>query len=212
MILALVLVGDQFIEEAIPYIKKYVGMGWNIEILTNKPQVFGKLENTTTHLYENKIFSYFQKILFPLKITEKYKSGVLYMDSSVLLQIPDEFILNFKECDDFLYYGTWPMTESFKCLETDPYFKYLIEFFNREGVNTQEYLLPIIEWIYYIPYNQDKIYNLIFDTERIKPVFEFTSIMCGSKYVGIGSGEGLGLSYVLDKNGIKTKKFQNLIF
>lgn len=212
MILALVLVGDQFIEEATPHIKKYTDMGWNIEILTNKPHAFSGFENTTTHLYENKIFSYFEKILFPLKLSEKYKSGILYMDSSVLLQIQNDFILNLKECDDFLCYGTWPMVESFKNIEGDPYFKYLIEFFNREGFNSQEGILPIIEWIYYIPYNQDKIHNLIFDVERIKPVFEFTSLMCTSKYIGIGSGEGLGLSYVLHKNGVKIKKFQNLIF
>ena len=212
MILALVLVGDEYIKEALPHIKKFIDKGWDIEILTNQLGVFDGFEKTTTYFYENKIFSYFEKILFPLKISEKYKSGVLYMDSSILEQIQDEFILNLDECDYFTYYGTWPMGQSFKDLENDVYFKYLIEFFNREGFKDYQTLIPIIEWIYYIPYNQDKIHNLIFDTERIKPVFEFTSLMYSSKYVGIGNGEGLGLSYVLLKNKVKIKRFQNLFF
>jgi len=212
MILALVLVGNEYIEEAKPHINRYIESGWKVEILTDQPQKFKEFLNIELHIYNRKIFSYFEKILFPLQIIKKYGAGVLYIDSSLLQSIPDWFLNTFENTEDFLYYNTWMSGKTFKNIENDPYFENLIKFFKYENFNNYGELLTILEWIYYIPYNQSKIENLIHDAERIKPIFEYTSIFYKSKFNGIGNGEGLGLSYILFKNSITINKFNNLIF
>ena len=212
MILVLVLVGDEYIEEAKPHINRYIESGWKVEILTDQPQKFKEFLNIELHVYNRKIFSYFEKILFPLQIIKKHGDGVLYIDSSLLQSVPDWFLDTFKHTEDFLYYDTWTSGKTFKSLENDPYFENLIKFFKHENFNNYNELLTILEWIYYIPYNESKIDNLIYDAERIKPIFEYTSIFYKSKFNGIGNGEGLGLSYILFKNSITINKFNNLVF
>jgi hypothetical protein len=212
MILVLVLVGDEYIEEAKPHINRYIEKGWKIEVLTDQPQKFKNFLNIELHIYNRKIFSYFEKILFPLQIIKKYGDGVLYIDSSILQLIPDSFLETFEPRQDFLYYNTWPNGKRFENIENDPYFENLIKFFKYENFNNYGELLNILEWIYYIPYNKNKINDLIYDTERIKPIFEYTSIFYKTKFNGIGNGEGLGLSYILFKNSIKINKFNNLVF
>ena len=135
MILVLVLVGDEYIEEAKPHINRYIESGWKVEILTDQPQKFKEFLNIELHIYNRKIFSYFEKILFPLQIIKKYGDGVLYIDSSLLQSIPDWFLNTFENTEDFLYYNTWVSGKTLKNLENDPYFENLIKFFKYENFN-----------------------------------------------------------------------------
>lgn len=214
MILTLVLVGDEHITDARPFIRMFSSKGWTIEILTDQP---GKLkgigyDNINLHQYNNKIFSYFEKILFPIQISQKYKSGVLYVDSSLLFAVPKSFIESFNESNSFLYYKNWPNGETFKDYKDDVYFGNIIDYFVMEKVENYEDLITILEWIYYIPYNEDKVEQLIYDVERIKPIFEYSSVIFKPHYSGIGNAEGLALSYVLNKNLISVDKFSNFEF
>lgn len=211
MILSLVLVGDEYIKEGKPYINKFLRFGWTIEILTDQPEKFETYVSmgVTTYYYNKKIFSYFDKLIFPIQISEKYKSGVVYIDSLTLSLIPKNFIETFNGGDDFLYYNTWPKGETFKEYKNDVYFTILVDYFNRRNETEYDDIITILEWIYYIPYS-DKNNQLLYDLEEIQPIFEYSTVIYKPHYNGIGNGEGLGLSYCLMKNSIPIHKFKNL--
>ena len=57
------------------------------------------------------------------------------------------------------------------------------------------------EGVYYYPH-LDKTDSVLYDIECMKPIFEYMSIIKSHPYSGIGNGEGLALSYCLNKNNI----------
>jgi hypothetical protein len=202
MILSLVSVGEKYIDHCLPHVERFKNSGWEVHILTDNPNRFSGCE---VKLYENKIFSYFDKILFTLRLSEKFKEGVLFVDSDWIHNISDEFISTFKGSDKFLYYDNWPNGETFKDYIKDPYFFNQQRFWEKNNF-IYDNLITILEWVFYIPHTT-KISDIIYDLEHIKPVFEYNSVMVDAGYSGIGNGEGLGLSYSLHKNNIKIKKF-----
>ena len=214
MILTLVLVGDEHINDARPFIRMFSSKGWIVEILTDQPEKLKGIgyDDIILHQYNEKIFSYFDKLIFPIQISQKHKSGVLYIDSSLLFATPKSFIESFKDCDSFLYYKNWPNGETLKDYKDDVYFSKIIDYFVVENFKKYEELKTILEWIYYIPYDKDKVDQLLYDLERIKPIFEYTSVIFKPHYNGIGNAEGLALSYVLNKNLIPIDKFSDFEF
>jgi hypothetical protein len=69
----------------------------------------------------------------------------------------------------------------------------------------------ISEEIFYIP-NLSNIGQIIYDVERLRPVFEYQSLISISTnkyYPNIGNAEGLALSIALKKNGQKIIRFKN---
>lgn len=214
MILTLVLVGDEHINDARPYIRLFSSKGWIVEILTDQPEKLKGIgyDNINLHQYNEKIFSYFNKLIFPIQISKKYKSGVLYIDSSLLFATPKTFIESFKNTDSFLYYKNWPNGEKLNDYKDDIYFSKIIDYFIAENVEKYEDLITILEWIYYIPYYENKVDQLLYDIEKIKPIFEYTSVIFKPHYNGIGNAEGLALSYILNKNLIPLDKFTNFEF
>lgn len=206
MILSVVSVGDFYIDNCLPYLDKFKNKGYDIKILTDKPEKFIGYE---TQLYENKIFSYFDKLLFPLRLIEKYKTDVLYIDSDWFQNVPDNFINSFNGSDKVLYYENWEKKIFGNCFN-DFYWKDLVFYFNLYQIEYMHIILPM-EWIFYYP-KMDNISNIIYDIEKIKPIFDWISTVVSSQYTGNGNGEGLGLSYVLDKNEIKMDKFNLTLF
>jgi hypothetical protein len=201
MILSIVSVGDFYIDSCLPHLDKFKNKGYDIKILTDKPEKFIGYD---TQLYENKIFSYFDKLLFPLRLIEKYQTEVLYVDSDWIKNVPDYFIDSFNGFDEVLYYDNWKDV-TFSSYVNDYYWKDLIYYFNLNKIEYNHLILPL-EWILYYP-KIENISNVIYDIEKIKPIFDWISTVVPSQYMGNGNGEGLGLSYVLDKNKIKMNKF-----
>ncbi len=211
MILVIVAVNDEYTNISKSCINRFIDNNWIVKVLTNQPEKFHNLINVEIYEYNKKIFNFFDKILFPLQISEKYEEGVLYIDADLLCKISDDFILNFKPSNEFLYYDTWPDGETFEYYKTNGYFRALVEFLNTENTYDYNHLTAILEWIYYFPYSK-KINNLIYDAERIKCVFEYMSILTYTGYKGIGNGEGIGISYILTNNNIKINKFEQMPF
>ena len=206
MILSVVSVGDFYIDSCLPYLQKFKDKGYDIKILTDKPEKFIGYE---TKLYENKIFSYFDKLIFSLRLVEKYKTDVLFIDSDWFENVNDNFINSFKGSTDILCYQNWEK-EIFENYINEFYWEHLRFYFNLYQIECRHLKIPI-EWIFYFP-NMDKVSNILYDLEKIKPIFDWISTVVPSQYNGNGSGEGLGLSHVLDKNKINISKFDRTLF
>lgn len=207
MILAIVAVGKNYIFNAKLYLPKYIENRWDVRILTDEPDAFPGMQ---TYEYTNKVFSYMDKLLFPLRLVEKLKQPVLYIDADWLQFISDELIANFKPTSEVLYYGTWPHGKYFPSIEQE-YFEPLITYFKKTKFIPDKLIL-MIEYLYYFPYINN-ISNVIHDLERIKPIFEYQSIVKRTYfYPNIGNGEGIALSYVLHKNTVPTNLFRSNYF
>ena len=206
MILSIVAVGDFYIDSCKPYLNKFKDKGYDIEILTDQPQ---KFDDYNTHFYENKIFSYFDKLIFSLRLVEKYKTDVLYIDSDWLQYINDNFINSFSGSNNVLYCENWEKEIFGNCLD-DFYWKDLIFYFNLYNIDYKHIILPM-EWMFYYP-KIENVSDLLYDLEKIKPIFDWISTVVSSQYSGNGNGEGLGLSYVLDKNKVNMTKFDKALF
>jgi len=206
MVLSVVAVGEQYINNCLPYLDKFKNNGYDIKILTDKPEKFIGYD---TQLYENKIFSYFDKLLFSLRLVEKYKTDVLYIDSDWIQNVNDVFIKNFNGSNNVLYYDNWE-NDLFINYINDFYWKDLLFYFNLYKIDHFHLKLPL-EWIFYFP-NIDNVSQVLFDLEKIKPIFDWISTVVPSQYNGNGNGEGLGLSHVLDKNNIELIKFNKWLF
>ena len=205
MILALVAIGDKYISNCEPHIKNFINNGWDVHILTSETDEFnlGK-----TYKYQNKIFSYFDKLLFFLRLSEEYDKGVLYVDSDWIQFINSDFPNRFKGSENFLYYGYWP--NGFMNYQDNPYFKHILDYFNMEGITHNE-IPPLLEWIFYIPPIKN-ISNVIYEVEKVKPIFDYMSTVVNAGYFGMGNGEGIGLSYSLYKNNIIPYEFDKTHF
>lgn len=207
MILAIVAVGKNYIFNAKQYLPKYIENGWDVRVLTDEPQSFPGIK---TYEYPNKVFSYMDKLLFPLRLVEKLKQSALYVDADWLQFISDELIVNFKETEEVLYYGNWPHGKYFQSIEQE-YFEPLISYFKKNEFIPDELIL-MIEYLYYFPHINN-ISSVIHDLERIKPVLEYQSIIKKTYfYPNIGNGEGIALSYALHKNNVPTDLFQSKYF
>jgi hypothetical protein len=142
MILSIVSVGDFYIDSCLPHLDKFKNKGYDIKVLTDKPEKFVGYE---TQLYENKIFSYFDKLLFPLRLIEKYNTDILYVDSDWIQNVPDHFINSFNGFDEVLYYDNWKDV-TFNSYVNDYYWKDLIYYFNLNKIEYNHLILPL-EWI-----------------------------------------------------------------
>jgi hypothetical protein len=206
MILAIVAVGDRYIENCLPHLDRFKNYGYQIKILTDNPKSFIGYD---VQLYENKIFSYFDKLIFSLRIVEKYKTDVLYIDADWIQNVNDNFIKEFSGHDNVLYYDDWEYVIFENC-SNDFYWRDLLFYFNLNKISYNHLKLPL-EWMFYFP-NINNISDVLLDIEKIKPIFDWISTVVPSQYTGNGNGEGLGLSHVLDKNNIQLTKFDKILF
>lgn len=206
MILSIVAVGEQYAKICLPHLDRFKKRGYDIKILTDNPNFFTGYD---TQLYENKIFSYFDKLIFSLRLIEKHKTDVLYIDSDWIGNVNDEFIKNFSGDKNVLYYDNWENDLFINYIE-DFYWKDLLFYFNLNKIEYNHLKLPL-EWIFYFP-NINNVSQVLFDLEKIKPIFDWISTVVPSQYIGNGNGEGLGLSHVLDKNKVEFVKFDKTLF
>lgn len=204
-ILTLISVGEKYTNLCKPHIHHFLNNDWDVIVLTDTPNEF---EDCITYEYPNKIFSYFDKLLFPLRISQKEQRGVLFIDADELHKFTHLATENFRNVEDFIVfeYWLWFHNQSLYVWDTfithfDGYFNTIKDYWNRIGYDYSN-LKTIWEGLYYYP-NSDKTNELLMDIESIKPIFEYMSIIGNHPYPGIGNGEGLALSYCLEKNNIK---------
>jgi hypothetical protein len=207
MILAIVAVGEKYRYKVKPHLPKFIQNGWDIRILTDDPHSFPNLK---TYKYPNKVFSYIDKLLFPLRLVEELKESVMYIDADCLDFISDELVQNFKPTNEVLYYGNWPEGKYFSDTDLE-YFEPLVTHFKKIGFDYNK--LPLmIEYLHYFPY-VDNVSDVIYDLERLKPIFEYQSIIKKTYYYpGIGNGEGVALAYTLYKNNVSIDLFSSKYF
>lgn len=207
MILTIVAVGKKYIHKVIPHLSKFTQNGWEIRILSDEPHFF---PNLITYKYPNKVFSFIDKLLFPLRLVEELKQPVLYIDADWFDFISDELILNFEQKNEVLYYGSWPEGKYLGDTNFN-YFEPLLTFFRKNGFEYSQ--LPLmIEYLIYFPYTT-KISDILYDLERVKPIFEYQSILNKTYYYpGIGNGEGVALAYTLHKNNVPIDLFPSKYF
>ena len=207
MILAIVAVGKKYISKVKQHIPKYTQNGWDVRILTDEPDSFFDLK---TYKYSNKVFSFVDKLLFPLRLVEEHKESVLYIDADWFEFISNELILNFKPTNEVLYFGTFSNGKYLSDINSD-YFEPLINYFKKNEFDYNKLLL-MVEYLYQFPYTNN-ISDIIYDLERIKPILEYQSIIKKTYYYpNIGNAEGAALSYVLYKNNIPINLFQSKYF
>jgi len=189
-ILCLVACGDNYT----PYISSSIeklSKKYNLCILTNiSLPLYGVLNH---EIYTSKIFTYFAKITFCIRMALKYKQGVYYCDINKLDELDN---LSAKHDGVFYYLRHWPIAKYFHEMEHIHYWRKLIWFWMDRGYDYNE-LTTIEEHAFYLPYS-DKLNKLEYVVEEIKPIFEFTSLTNDNPYNAIGNGEGLALSYALD--------------
>ncbi len=202
--LAIVAVGRPYVDAANYIIANY-GDEWDIHVLTDHPQrIQGKcqIENHT-----HKVFSYFYKLLFVLRLVESTKCPVTYVDADRLDMFSNDFLKDFSTGTDVKILNYWPEGKEFKPLYSwGPHFKPFVEYCKE---NKLDYDIDTFsEEVFYVPY-VESIEDIIYNVEKIKPVFEYQSIISRSTnpyYPNIGNAEGLALSFVLKMKNLKIVK------
>jgi hypothetical protein len=218
MILTLVLVGENYTsnpDEAIKQIERFKNRGWDVYVLTDKPELF---PNTKTEYYQNKIFSYFDKLLFSLRIAEKTKQNVLYIDHDFGENLTDYFFKNFKETKDYVFFEKWQKWDETnkKYVPWDKFGDYfsvyylpIYLYFKKINFDYNE-LTTIRECYMYFPYD-DNTTRIIYEMEKIKPIFDYMSVVEQSGFSCYGSSEGIALSYIFNLLGITPKLFNKTL-
>ena len=189
-ILCLIAVGDKY-TPYIPLSIKKLLKKYNLCILTSIPlPLYGVLDQ---EIYTSKIFTYFAKLTFCIRMALKHKQGVYYCDINRLEEL-DKLSVN--NDGAFYYLRHWPIAKYFRELEQVQYWRKLIWFWIDRKYDYKR-LTTIEEHAFYLPYS-DKLNKLEYVVEEIKPIFEYTSLTNENPYNAIGNGEGLALSYALD--------------
>ena len=193
-ILCLVACGDKYTPYISPSIEK-LSEKYDLCLLTNKKnRLYGVLDQ---EIYTSKIFSYFDKLLFSVLMALKHKNGVYYCDINKLDELDN---LSVDDDRKFHYIRPWPVADYFYEMKYEDYWYYLVDFWKSKSYDYNN--VPTIEeHAFYLPYT-NKLDQLLYVLEEIKPVFEYTSLSNKHPYKGIGNGEGLALSYALDVVGI----------
>ena len=169
-------------------------------VLTNNIEIFQDVE---TIPYKNKIFSYFDKLLHPLRIVEEYRDDVLYIDADELFN--DNLLYWIKEIGinekSLVYLENWPK-QTLADLDDKRFgiFKDMVSI-NHADIET------IKENFIYFPKSLPST-KLIWELETLKPIFETLTILHDEDKSTIGGGEGVALSYLLKNNNIKIRKLK----
>jgi hypothetical protein len=203
--LALVAVGEKYIEPVNKVVNGFFDR-WDIHVLTDNVGHIPLKCHVKSH--EDKIFSYFEKMLFVLRLVEKYKTGVLYVDVDRVDEFGEELMNKMIDDDNVTIINYWHGTnKNFKGIyDSSNHFKPLIEYCEKNNIDYD--VDTFSEEIFYVPYF-DNISDIIYDVEKLRPVFEYQSLISietNMYYPNVGNAEGLALSISLKKNNRTIKK------
>ena len=184
---------------------KLIPKSYNLVIYTNDTNtVKTKLPSADVREYEESIFKYFDKISLTYKLTEEKKKSILYIDVGRLKEVPNLiWKIDLDTVSNIHYIGNWGSIKSANDLVNhkseyfeDTYWDNILSIFkSKYDLN----LIPtILERVFILPYNK-KMKKFISVFEKLRPLFEHTSVSKRNVYKGIGNGEGLAMGYsILD--------------
>jgi hypothetical protein len=184
---------------------KLIPKSYNLVIYTNDTNtVKTKLPSADVREYEESIFKYFDKISLTYKLTEEKNKSILYIDVGRLKEVPNLiWKIDLDTVSNIHYIGNWGSIKSANDLVNhkseyfeDTYWDNILSIFkSKYDLN----LIPtILERVFILPYNK-KMKKFISVFEKLRPLFEHTSVSKRNVYKGIGNGEGLAMGYsILD--------------
>lgn len=206
--LCTIAVGEKYNKELVKNIKRFNPDLWDIHILTDQPELYSEYKNVFK--YENKIFSYFDKLLFVARTVEAKGKGVVWVDADKIYLLDDQFLTYNHDYEHLTIYSRnrW-----------DPYFiedsftggwSVVREYFKYLDVDYRS-IPNIWEEVWYLNYD-NIIGKIIIDLETIKPIFEYRSILDQWPRNGYGDQEGIGLGYIAYKYDKELKYFKCEVF
>jgi hypothetical protein len=140
--------------------------------------------------YENKKFSYFDKLYFSLDLVDKFKEDVFYLDVTKI----NEVDLSFPKNQLFYYKSHWPYGDIFENYLQYNFFEPIINYWEEKNVDYKS--LPVIREteLFFSKEIDSKL--IIKKLKDIQPIFRNMSLR-QQNYPGYDNAEGLALSYVL---------------
>ncbi len=195
---SIVAVSDHYIDYALKYLHKL--SSWDVCILTDKPERFEGF--FYVEKYNNSVFSLGDKIIFSLRMSMKFKSGITHIDADELDAISEDFINKRHTYENFvcMSYAKICRTIRYDRLLG----KMLAEHLDLLGLPEGEFLYVINEKVYYVPYT-DKLPEMIYYNEIIKPSVDHAAMWQGNRRQITGEGEGASLAISLYRVGIEVE-------
>lgn len=203
VVVALVAVGEEYVQEILPYYNKLKRLGYNVKILTNYPDQFQSQDVT---LYTKRIFNYFDKLYFALELVREYSSTVIFVDGRESIEgwMIDRYTNNLTA--DCIYVEDWELG-GFLQYTDKATFNHLVDYLSLYDIPVKDY--PTI-YEHIVVFSRTIDYQLVVDQlEQIQPVFDYMAVLNCKIYDKpfiLGHAEGLALSIVLDRNNITLQK------
>jgi hypothetical protein len=196
IVVALVAVGEKYVDEIIPRYNRLKRWGYNVKVLTDQPT---KFEVADVILYGKRVFNYFDKLYFALELISRYNKTVIFIDGAE--DVSDELIKEYTSnlTTDCVYLYNWPLG-SFNQYKNEPAFEYLVKYLTLYNISIKDY--PTI-YEHVLVFNKTIDHELVRnELEMIQPVFDYMALLNYKLYKKpfvLGDGEGLALSIILDK-------------
>jgi len=195
---------------------KLIPKNYNLVIYTDDTDtVKTELPSADVREYKRNLFRYFDKISLTHKLTEEKKKSILYIDVGRLKEVPNLiWKIDLDTVTNIHYMGHWGDIKSANDLVNhkseyfaDTYWDNILSIFKS---NYDLSLIPtILERIFILPHNK-KMKDFITMFEKLRPLFEHTSLTKDNVYNGIGNGEGLAMGYsVLDSDSSLVHFYQS---
>jgi hypothetical protein len=197
---SIVAVSDKFIDLVLE--KVHSLSSWDICILTDQPERFSGF--FYVEKYEKAVFSLGDKITFSLRMSMKFKSGVTQIDADEIENLKQDFIEDKHIYENFKCMGKSIICDNMldillgRCLYPH------IEILN---LDSDERMYVIDEKVYYMPYTE-KLPDIIYHNELIKPGVDHSSIWAGGRRQIMGEGEGASLAISLFRAGVKVDLYE----
>ena len=195
---------------------KLIPKNYNLVIYTDDIEAVKiALPSADVREYKRNLFRYFDKISLTYKLTKEKKKSILYIDVGRLKEVPALiWKIDLNTITDIHYMGHWGDVKSANDLVNhqseyfeDTYWDNILSIFKS---NYDLNLIPtILERVFILPYNR-KMKNFITIFEKLRPLFEHTSLTKHNVYKGIGNGEGLAMGYsILDSDNSLVHFYQS---
>lgn len=198
--LLLIAKGDKYIDILINSYKS-IPTNYNLIIYTsNVDRVKFTIKTADVREYSHDVFRYFDKVSLTYELTKEKNKPILYLDVGRINEITNiTWKLDINNINDIHYMGNWGKIKTAFDLKTHE-----SEYFEKSyWVNILSYMsndidlkkIPtILERMFVLPYNK-KMKDFILEFEKLRPLFEHTSVNKKNVYSGIGNGEGLAFGY-----------------
>ena len=210
----LLAVGEKFTDLLIENIQKFNSDLWDFHILTDQPERLKEMiifEKYNIYKYHNAIFSYFDKLLFTLRILNEKKVNVLCLDVDKLHLLSEDFKTINHDYEEFRFYSENRWAPYFSRLKNNGSWNIVYKYFKYVDLDVNN-IRNFWEEILYFPYQVFKNYQFLVDIETLKPIFEYRTIVDGWSRPCLGEGEGIALGYLIEKYRLECKKFDCQVF